>query len=59
MNPFSPTITFFHLDLNTDWYEGDHCPRFWVLLGILNFKLLELSIFYRHHRTSDGGTQCW
>jgi len=42
-------ITFFHLNVNTDYYEADHNPKLNFSLIILNCIIFELTIYNKHH----------
>jgi len=47
---FSDGMSFFEFTTNWDKYLSDHTPRFDIMFIILNFKVLEFSIYYLHHR---------
>jgi hypothetical protein len=42
-------ITFFDLNVNTDYYEADHNPKLNFSLIILNWTIFELTIYNKHH----------
>lgn len=42
-------ITFFDLNVNTDFYEADHNPKLNFSLIILNCTIFELTIYNKHH----------
>jgi hypothetical protein len=42
-------ITFFDLNVNTDYYEADHNPKLNFSLIILNCIIFELTIYNKHH----------
>jgi len=42
-------ITFFDLNVNTDYYEADHNPKLNFSLIILNFTIFELTIYNKNH----------
>jgi hypothetical protein len=42
-------ITFFDLNVNTDYYEADHNPKLNFSLIILNCTIFELTIYNKHH----------
>jgi len=47
---FSDGITFFEMKINWDRYLADHSPRFCIHIVIMNHTLLEMNIYYLHHR---------
>jgi hypothetical protein len=42
-------ITFFDLNVNTDFYEADHNPKLNFSLIVLNCTIFELTIYNKHH----------
>ena len=48
-------ITFFDLNVNTDYYPADHNPKLTFSLVILNFMFFELTIYNKNH--IDGITK--
>lgn len=42
-------ITFFDLNVNTDYYEADHNPKLNFCLVILNCTIFELTIYNKNH----------
>lgn len=52
LRDFSDGMTFFETKINWDKYLADHCPRFGIHIIILNYTLVELNIYYLHHRES-------
>ena len=42
-------ITFFDLNVNTDFYEADHNPKLNFSLIVLNWTIFELTIYNKHH----------
>lgn len=42
-------ITFFDLNVNTDFYEADHNPKLNFSLIVLNFTIFELTIYNKNH----------
>jgi hypothetical protein len=50
LREFSDGITAVELNLNWDRYLADHSPRFSVHLVILNYTIVEASVYYLHHR---------
>lgn len=47
---FSDGITWIDFKLNWDRYESDHKPSFEFYFGLLNFTIIEMSVYYLHHR---------
>jgi len=47
---FSDGVSFFEFQVNLDRYLADHSPRFEIIFIILNFKIFELEVYYKHHR---------
>ena len=47
---FSDGISFFEFDVTWDRFLSDHKPSFQFIISILNFKLIELEIYYVFHR---------
>jgi len=50
LRQLSDGVTFFEFKVNWDRYLDDHTPRFDLMLVILNYKLIEFSIYYMWHR---------
>jgi hypothetical protein len=46
----SDGIIFFDQKLNWDRYIADHSPKLELHLIILNYTIIELNIYYLHHR---------
>jgi hypothetical protein len=46
---FSEGLTVFQLNVDAEWYKGDHNPRFEILLIIFNFMIFDFSIYNIHH----------
>ena len=42
-------VTFFDLNVNTDFYEADHNPKLNFSLIVLNCTIFELTIYNKHH----------
>ena len=42
-------ITFFDLNVNTDFYEADHNPKLNFSLIVLNYTIFELTIYNKNH----------
>lgn len=53
---FKDGISFIEATANLDLYEGDHNPKFTVMLLLLNFKIFEINIYSVNH-CSDGGAR--
>lgn len=43
-------VSFFELTLNWDRYQADHNPKVRLHLVVLNYTVIEASVYYRHHR---------
>jgi hypothetical protein len=50
---FSDGVTFFHITTEWDRYLADHSPRFSMHFVLINFTVLEVSIYYLHHRDEE------
>jgi len=50
MRDFSDGITFFEEKLNWDKFKGEHSPKLEVHLILFNFTIIELTVYYLHHR---------
>jgi hypothetical protein len=50
---FSDSITFFTVNIESDWYKGDHNPQFGISLIFLNIMILEFRIYNIHHEVID------
>jgi len=46
-------VIFFDGKINWDRYLADHSPRFEINLVIFNYTIIEINIYYLHHRTED------
>lgn len=46
---FDNGISLFEFDISWDRYKGDHNPKFTVLFVVLNFILLDITVYNRHH----------
>jgi hypothetical protein len=53
LREFSDGVTFFDMTINWDSYLADHSPRFRIHIVVLNYTLIEASIYYLHHRDED------
>lgn len=49
----SDGIIFFDGKINWDRYLADHSPRFEMRLVIFNYTIIEINIYYLHHRTEN------
>ena len=50
---FNDGITWFNLICEYDKYLSDHKPSFQFHLCILNYTIIELEIYYLHHRDEE------
>lgn len=50
LRAFSDGLTVFEGKINWERFEADHSPRFEVHLIAFNFTLVELNLYYLHHR---------
>jgi len=46
----SDGVLFFEGKINWDRYLADHSPRFELHLIVLNHTVVEINVFYLHHR---------
>ena len=53
LREFSDGVTFFDMTIEWDRYLADHSPRFRIHVVVLNFTVLEASVYYRHHRDEE------
>jgi hypothetical protein len=42
-------VSGINFDINWDRYKADHNPKFTVMLTVLNFKIIEISIYNVNH----------
>jgi hypothetical protein len=47
----SDGVIFFDGKINWDRYLADHSPRFEMHLVIFDYTIIEINIYYSHHRT--------
>jgi hypothetical protein len=47
---FKDGITFIKPEISWDRYEWDHKPSFEIYLCIFNYTIIELRVYYLHHR---------
>jgi len=47
---FSDGVSFFHMKVNWDRYIADHSPRFESHVVLFNYSIIEINIYYLHHR---------
>jgi len=52
---FSDGVTFLETKINWDRYIGDHTPRFEFHLVLLNHTVIEINVYYLHHRENEDG----
>ncbi len=50
LRSFADGISFINLEIGLDLFKADHKPSFDLMIVLLNFKLIELSVYYLHHR---------
>lgn len=55
LRDFSDGVTFLETKINWDRYIGDHTPRFEFHLVLLNHTVIEVNVYYLHHRSSEDG----
>lgn len=46
----SDGVIFLDAKINWDRYLSDHSPRFEVHLILFNYTIIEINIYYLHHR---------
>ncbi|MES9858869.1 MAG: hypothetical protein ABW166_20060 [Sedimenticola sp.] len=49
----SDGVIFFDGKINWDRYLADHSPRFEMHLVIFNYTIIEINIYYLHHRAEE------
>lgn len=49
----SDGVMFFDGKINWDRYLADHSPRFEIHLVMFNYTIIEINIYYLHHRSED------
>ena len=47
---FSDGMIFAEFKINWDRYLNDHTPRFEFHVIVLNYTIIEMNIYYLHHR---------
>ena len=50
LREFSDGLSIFDLKINWDRYEADHSPKFEFFLMLFNYTILDMNIYYLHHR---------
>jgi hypothetical protein len=55
LRDFSDGVTFLETKINWDRYIGDHTPRFEFHLVLLNHTVIEVNVYYLHHRSNEDG----
>lgn len=50
---FDDGISFVEFNLSLDLYRADHHPRFVFFFGILNFTIIDFSIYNINHLEDD------
>jgi len=46
-------IIFFEKKINWDRYLADHSPRFEFYVILFNYTIIEINIYYLHHRDNE------
>ena len=46
-------VVFFDGKINWDRYLADHSPRFEIHLVMFNYTIIEINIYYLHHRAEE------
>ena len=46
----SDGVIFFNGEINWDRFLEDHSPKFKIHLIMLNYTMIEINIYYLHHR---------
>ena len=49
----SDGVTFFDGKINWDRYLADHSPRLEIHLVMFNYTIIEINIYYLHHRDEE------
>jgi len=49
----SDGIIFFEKKINWDRYLEDHSPRFEFYVILFNYTIIEINIYYLHHRDNE------
>ena len=49
----SDGIIFFEKKINWDRYLADHSPRFEFHVILFNYTIIEINIYYLHHRDNE------
>jgi hypothetical protein len=52
----SDGIIFFEKKINWDRYLADHSPRFEFHVILFNYTIIEINIYYLHHRDNEKKT---
>ncbi len=50
LRAFSDGLSLLALRVNWDRYLADHTPRFELHLVLINYTIIELNVYYLHHR---------
>jgi len=53
LREFSDGVSFFDAKINWDRYLGDHSLRFEIHLVMFNYTIIEINIYYLHHRHKE------
>jgi len=49
---FKDGISWFDFHINSDWYKGDHNPKFEIIISICNLMILDFEIYNVYHKRS-------
>ena len=49
----SDGVSFFDMKVNWDRYFADHSPRFELCVVLFNYTIIEVNIYYLHHRDHE------
>jgi len=50
----SDGIDIINIKFDIDFYMGDHTPRINFMICVINFKLIEMSLYNTYHAEEDG-----
>jgi len=53
LQKFSYGVIFIDGGINWDRFLGDHSPRFQLYLRMFNYTVIEINIYYLHHRDEE------
>ena len=49
----SDGVSIFDAKINLDRYPADHSPRFEFHIVLLNYTVVEINVYYLHHRDAE------